>query len=150
MPGARIEKVNHPYISLVVALMSTFAAIGGSGAFWSYLSDKQRMKLESELAAQRHELKMIDLEAQQAATMTLLVNQGAQLKSFKDALESATRGRHKEARAITGSIDIPIAQGARILRGRAAPTEIQVEEKRRAAKKKLDGLEKMMQRYQKR
>ncbi len=143
--GKALEKVNHPYVSIIVALTSTFAAIGGSGAFWAYLADKEKIKIERELQAQRHELKMIDLQAQQAATMTIVAGQGAQLKSFKRALEKSMTGHRREAREITGSIDIPMAQGARILRGREVPTEIQIDEKRKAAVKKLDGLERKME-----
>lgn len=149
MAGARIDKVNHPYVSMVVALTSLFAAIGGSGAFWKYLADKQQLKLETELASQRHQLKMLDLEAQQAATVTLLVGLGVQLKAFKSALEKSMSGQRREARVIAGSIDIPMAQGTRILRGRAVPTESEVEVKRKAAQEKIDGLELRMRPYRK-
>lgn len=145
--GSKLEKVNHPYVSVIVALTSIFAAVGGSGAFWSYLADKERAKLDRQLEAQRHELKMLDMEAQQAATMTIIAEQGGQLKAFKKALEKETSGRHAEARVITGSIEIPIAQGLRVLRGRAVPTEAQLDEKRKAAKKKIGHLEKMVEQF---
>lgn len=125
-----IEKVSHPYIQIIVAMMASMTTIGGASGFWMYLNQIEETKRLGSIGELEHQLKMNDFEAQLAATITIIADQGSQLKRLHRACDELTVGRRSAAREIIRAIDIPINQGLPIVAGKLVPTYEEVRNQR--------------------
>lgn len=144
---SKLEKVNHPYVSVLVAACSVVASVGGGSAFWQYLSDRETTRLESQLQSKEVAIKLHDLEAQIAAGVILLAEQGKQIKALKGALENLARGQKSTARRAVSEMEIPMEQGQPILRGRLVDKPEAIEEKAMKLRSEYQELESMMKQH---
>jgi hypothetical protein len=133
-----IKTVDHPWMKIIIALMSTGAFAGMGTGLWSYLQTRETTKLEArklELEAARNNK---DVELQIAAVMEIIAEQGRQLKQFKEALEKLSKGQRAGARQIVKEVEIPLTQGMPILRGRALQSYEAVEAEQKQITEQLE------------
>ena len=144
MTGRVQKTVDHPWIKVAVAVMSTGAFAGMGTGFWSYMSQRETVKMESRLSELGAASDSKDIQLQLTAIMEILCDQGDQLKLFKDALLDLSMGNRAEARKTVRAVKIPMAQGKNILRGRALPTYETVEAEQTKINAELDQLEDLL------
>jgi len=136
-----INKVSHPYVQVLVLLMSGTGVLGGGSGFWLYLQHREAGRKETTRAVLEAKYELKDLEKQLAALVEMLAEQGNQLKQFKGVLEQLTNGHRVLARKAVQAVDIPLEQGKLILRGRAVPSYDDVESAQRLIADELEQLE---------
>lgn len=139
---------DHPWVQVIVTVCALAGTLGGGGAFFKYLGDKEVASMEAkkiERATLRAQLEasmeITDLRSQLAAGVLVLAEQGKQIRALRDAVAALAVGERKEAREGLSGITIPSTQGQPILGGRAIDMPESYEGKKALIRAKLKDLE---------
>lgn len=148
MHGRTMRTVDHPWTKLAVTICALLGTLGGGGAFFKYLGDRDaanavaRQSSDASLRGRLElEMTVTDLQQQVAAGVLLIAAQGRQLKQLHEAFTKLTSGQRRGAAAVLGAIEIPMTQGEPILGGRVLPRPETYVAKKKAIRAKLDLLD---------